>query len=99
MFQRIMSVVVIILSLIAFLVAYKAMEYGFKWTFGPFDEIPVQYKWLDAESGRHNCIVKVPGESAMECGAKPKEELAKYKLLWEKPSPEVLAEKKLTRIE
>jgi len=97
--QKLANVGGIIALFAGLFMAYNAMEYGFKWTLGPFDDIAVQYKWMDGKSGERNCVAHAPGERPTLCKQKTKEELNEYKLLWKEPPQNVLAQVARTRNE
>lgn len=64
---------------------YHSVKDGFQKTFGPFDDVKVQYKWMDSKLGHLKCVAKAPGEDATPCNQKSTKELNEYKLLWEMP--------------
>ena len=83
--QKIVNIGGTVVLLVVLFLAYQAVKEGFLKTFGPFDDVKVQYKWMDPRVGDVKCVAKAPGEQPTPCNTKSQTELNEYKLVWEIP--------------
>lgn len=81
----------IVIAVIALLFFGYSMHTALQKTLGPFDNVPVKYRWTDSKSGDAMCVAKAPKSPPMRCSQVSQKELRTYKVLYEKPSA-VLAE-------
>lgn len=87
--SRIVNIGVFITFFVVFYLCFSSVQEGFLKTFGPFEEVKIQYKWRDTKSNMVKCVAKAPGEEAMPCFKKSATELSEYKLIWKIPEKEI----------